>query len=60
MGKYYFRVIYDENKNGRWDSGNVKLKKYPENIWIDPTQITLRPNWDSEEKLDIPKEVKTE
>jgi hypothetical protein len=60
MGKYYFRVIYDENKNGRWDSGNVKLKKYPENIWINPTQITLRPNWDSEEKLDIPKEVKTE
>ena len=60
MGKYYFRVIYDENKNGRWDSGNVKLKKYPENIWIYPSQITLRPNWDSEEKLDIPKEVKVE
>jgi len=60
MGKYYFRVIYDENKNGRWDSGNVKLKKYPENIWIDPSQITLRPNWDSEEKLDIPKEAKVE
>lgn len=56
-GKYSFRVIYDENKNGRWDSGNVKLKKYPESIWIDPTQITLRANWDSEEKLDIPKEV---
>lgn len=55
-GKYSFRVIYDENKNGRWDSGNVKLKKYPENIWISPTQITLRANWDAEEKLDIPRE----
>ncbi len=55
-GKYSFRVIYDENKNGRWDSGNVKLRKYPENIWISPTIITLRANWDAEEKLDIPKE----
>jgi len=55
-GKYSFRVIYDENKNGRWDSGNVKLKKYPENIWISPTQLTLRANWDAEEKLDIPRE----
>jgi len=56
-GKYSFRVIYDENRNGRWDSGSVKLKKYPENIWIDPIQVALRPNWDAEEKLLIPKEV---
>lgn len=55
-GKYSFKVVYDDNKNGRWDSGNVKLKRYPENIWVDPIQITLRPNWDAEEKLDIPKE----
>ena len=56
-GKYSFKVIYDDNHNGKWDSGDVKLKRYPENIWIDPIQITLRPNWDAEEKLDIPKEV---
>jgi hypothetical protein len=55
-GKYSFRVIYDENRNGKWDSGNVKERRYPENIWVDPIQITLRPNWDAEEKLDIPRE----
>ncbi len=55
-GKYYIRVIYDANKNGKWDTGNVKKREYPENIWIDPVQITLRPNWDDEEKLDIPRE----
>lgn len=55
-GKYSIRVVYDDNKNGRWDTGNVKKKLYPENIWIDPAQITLRPNWDDEEKLDIPRE----
>jgi len=56
MGKYRIRVIYDENRNGKWDTGNVKQKRYPENIWVDPQEINLRPNWDAEEKLDIPKE----
>jgi hypothetical protein len=55
-GKYSFKVIYDDNHNGKWDSGNVKQKRYPENIWVDPTPITLRPNWDAEESLVIPKE----
>ncbi|RFZ82756.1 hypothetical protein DYU05_11325 [Mucilaginibacter terrenus] len=55
-GKYLVRVIYDANKNGRWDSGNVKLRAYPENIWLSPKEITLRPNWEAEEVLDIPKE----
>jgi len=54
--KYYIRVIYDDNRNGKWDTGNVKKKQYPENIWIDPVQVTLRPNWDEDEKLDIPRE----
>jgi len=55
-GKYSFKVVYDDNHNGRWDSGNVKQKRYPESIWVDPIEITLRPNWDAEEKLDIPRE----
>jgi len=55
-GKYKVRVIYDDNNNGKWDSGNVKLKKQPENIWINPTIITLRPNWDQVTPLAIPRE----
>ena len=55
-GKYSFKVVYDDNHNGRWDSGDVKQKRYPESIWVDPIEITLRPNWDAEEKLDIPRE----
>ena len=57
VGKYSVRVIYDSNKNGKWDSGNVKRKEYPENIWIYGKDITLRSNWDAEETIDIPKEV---
>jgi hypothetical protein len=58
-GKYHFRVIYDANKNGKWDSGNVKKKLQPENIWIDPKERTLRPNWESDEDLAIPPEPVT-
>ncbi|SEN23543.1 Ig-like domain-containing protein [Mucilaginibacter gossypiicola] len=57
--KYYIRIIYDENKNGKWDSGNVKLKRQPENIWLNEKLITLRPNWEAEEPVTIPKEKVT-
>jgi hypothetical protein len=55
-GKYIVRVIYDENRNGKWDSGNVHLKKQPENIWINEKEIVLRPNWEAEEPIVVPKE----
>ncbi|RVU01297.1 hypothetical protein EOD41_04850 [Mucilaginibacter limnophilus] len=54
--KYTVRVIYDANKNGRWDSGNVRQMRQPENIWIYDKEITLRANWEAEEAITIPKE----
>jgi uncharacterized protein (DUF2141 family) len=59
VGKYKVRVIYDDNKNGKWDSGNVKKRIQPENIWLYPKDITLRSNWEAEEPIDIPKEPTT-
>jgi len=56
VGKYTVSVVYDTNKNGKWDSGNVKKKQYPENIWIYSKDITVRSNWDAEETITIPKE----
>jgi len=58
-GKYNVRVIYDDNNNGKWDSGNVKLKRQPENIWVNETLIPLRPNWEQETPINIPKEPTT-
>ncbi|GAA4337665.1 Ig-like domain-containing protein [Mucilaginibacter gynuensis] len=57
--KYRIKVIYDTNKNGKWDSGSVKQKLQPEHIWISDKEITLRPNWEAEESVDIPKEPAT-
>ena len=55
--RYKVKVIYDDNRNGRWDSGSVKQRRYPETIWTDSKVITLRANWDQEETVDIPREV---
>ncbi len=53
--KYRVRVIYDENKNGVWDTGNVFTKTQPEKTWTYDKIISLRPNWDLEEMMTIPK-----
>ena len=55
-GKYTVRVIYDANNNGKWDSGNVKQKIQPENIWVDDAPITLRANWEQVTPITVPKE----
>ena len=52
--KYKIRVIYDENNNGDWDTGNIILKRQPENTWTFEKIISLRPNWDLEENVIIP------
>ncbi len=59
VGKFTVRVVYDGNKNGKWDSGSVKDRRQPENIWVYDKVFTLRPNWELEEAVEIPKEVIT-
>jgi uncharacterized protein (DUF2141 family) len=53
-GTYYIRVVYDTNKNGKWDTGDVREKRFPEKVWYYEKEITLRANWDLEEQLIIP------
>ncbi|OYX92012.1 MAG: hypothetical protein B7Y76_13430, partial [Sphingobacteriia bacterium 35-40-5] len=52
--KYLIRVIYDDNDNGEWDTGNVKEGRQPEKTWNFDKTISLRPNWDLEENVVIP------
>ncbi len=53
-GKYYIRIVYDANRNGKWDTGNLALHLQPEKIWYDPVERSLRANWEREDKLIIP------
>lgn len=56
-GKLYVRITYDANGNGKWDSGSVKARRYPENIWLSPDAIMLRPNWEMDQDITIPPEI---
>ena len=45
-GKFLLRVIYDENGNGIWDTGNFLEQQQPEEIIYYPEVIEVRPNWE--------------
>ncbi|MCJ0741737.1 Ig-like domain-containing domain [Pedobacter montanisoli] len=54
-GIYFARIIYDDNKNGKWDTGNLKTGLQPEKIWYEPKELSIRANWKREEIINIPK-----
>lgn len=41
-GKYYMRLILDENNNGKWDTGNFEKALQPENVYYYPHALDLR------------------
>ena len=55
-GKYFIRVIYDTNKNGTWDTGNLSLRSHPEKIYNEPKELSIKANWERNENIIIPKE----
>lgn len=48
-GNYVARVIFDENGNGKLDTGNYLEKRQPEEISYYPGTIEIRANWEKEE-----------
>ncbi|MDQ7947265.1 MAG: Ig-like domain-containing protein [Pedobacter sp.] len=53
-GTYFARIVYDANKNGIWDTGNIKSGIQPEKIWYVPGELRLRANWIQEAEVNIP------
>lgn len=47
-GEYSVRVIADSNCNGKWDTGNFKTLKQPEQIIRMQGKILVRSNWETE------------
>ena len=43
--KYLVRIMYDENKNRKWDTGNFLLKKQPEEVIYFDNILDVRANW---------------
>ena len=45
-GSYRFLVIEDTNKNGKWDTGDLKRKRQPEKTYTYKATYTLKGGWD--------------
>ena len=54
-GKYRVRVVYDLNKNGKWDTGDLQQRTLPEPIWYYNKEFTLRANFEQVEQITVPK-----
>jgi uncharacterized protein (DUF2141 family) len=53
VGNYALRVIFDENANHKWDTGNYLLKLQPEKVSHWPEILEMRANWDEIKTFNI-------
>lgn len=52
-GTYYARAFIDSNGNGEWDTGYMKERRQPEEVYYYPKKLNIRKNWDVEQSWDI-------
>ncbi|MFZ9687955.1 MAG: hypothetical protein ACO3AW_08295, partial [Chitinophagaceae bacterium] len=52
-GDYEISVLFDSNKNGKWDTGNYWKKIQPEKVVSRKETFNIRPNWENELTIDI-------
>ena len=45
-GTYYLRMFVDENRNGKWDTGNYDEDLQPESVFYYPKEIECKEKWD--------------
>jgi hypothetical protein len=45
-GSYHLKVIFDANRNGKWDTGDYLKGLMPEQVALYKGHITIRSNWD--------------
>lgn len=50
---FWLRLIYDDNKNKEWDSGNYLEKRQAEEVIYFSTAVDVRANWDVEQAFDL-------
>ncbi|MGQ1944878.1 Ig-like domain-containing protein [Ornithobacterium rhinotracheale] len=53
--KYHFQIWVDENKNKRYDTGNILENRQPEPVYIYPDPINVKAFWDVKETWVLPK-----
>jgi len=54
-GEYEMRILYDDNKNGKWDMGNFSQKKQPEKVYSIIQKLSVRENFEKDVDIEFPK-----
>jgi hypothetical protein len=52
-GSYLIKVIFDNNGNKKWDTGDLLLKRQPERVIVCSKQIKILSDWEIEEEIII-------
>ena len=47
-GSYLCKMICDDNRNGKWDTGNFNLRRQPERVFYFNQKIETKSSWDIE------------
>jgi uncharacterized protein (DUF2141 family) len=55
-GEYMLRIVVDENRNGKWDSGNYFERIQPEELIYYPSKINVRKNWEVDQEIWDPRQ----
>ena len=50
---YMVRIIYDVNKNKKWDTGSFLQRLQPEEVYYFKNVITAKANWEIVEILTV-------
>jgi hypothetical protein len=51
-GNYKARIVYDDNSNGKWDTGELLKKKQPEKVSISTKSLKIMADWEIEEEIE--------
>lgn len=53
-GEYDLRLVYDTNRNGKWDTGQFFGKHVqPERVRLISRKLNVKPNWDTEVDIEL-------
>ena len=51
--RFMIRIIYDDNGNRKWDTGNFLLNQQPEQVYYVKTILEAKANWEVEESITL-------
>jgi uncharacterized protein (DUF2141 family) len=52
-GDYEIRILFDDNNNGKWDTGDYSKKLQPEKAITLKDKLSIKANWDNERDIKL-------